>query len=109
MAGATSSVKGVLADFLTPIITKIFGEPTRGGLIKIHQTISLNAASFKDNLIRGRHGHLALTMDAEDYLEQTGHMFAPPYNPGDYPPTMGTEQEQTLWTNIFCQNQALFR
>ena len=96
MAGATSSVKGVLADFLTPIITKIFGEPTRGGLIKIHQTISLNAASFKDNLIRGCHRHLALTMDAEDYLEQTGHMFAPPYNPGDYPPTMGTEQEQTL-------------
>ena len=36
MAGATSSVKGVLADLLTPIIPKIGGEPTREGFIEIH-------------------------------------------------------------------------
>ena len=45
MAGATISVKGVLADFPTPILPKIGGEPTREGLIDLHQLVSDNAAS----------------------------------------------------------------
>ena len=36
MAGATISLKGVLMDFLTPILPKIDGEPKREGLIDIH-------------------------------------------------------------------------
>ena len=33
----------------------------------------------------------------------------PLHNPGDYPPMMGTSQEQALGTKKFWQNQALFR
>ena len=48
-------------------------------------------------------------MAAEDYLAQTVHAFVLPHNPGDNPPTMGTDQEQALYTKRFRQNQALFR
>ena len=50
MDGATSSVKGVLANFLTPTLPKIDGEPTRSGLINLHQLISGNAASMASKL-----------------------------------------------------------
>ena len=33
----------------------------------------------------------------------------PLYNPGDYPPMMGTSQEQALGTKKFWQNQSLLR
>ena len=42
-----------------------------------------NAASVASNLRGGRHGHLALTITAEDYMEQTGFAFVPPHNSGD--------------------------
>ena len=42
-------------------------------------------------------------------MEQTDYAFVPPQNPGYYPPTMGTAQEQALGTKSFLQNQALFR
>ena len=61
---ATSSIEGVLADFPTPILPKIGGEPTREGLIDIHRFISGNAASVASNIGGGLHGHLALTMTA---------------------------------------------
>ena len=61
------------------------------------------------NLGVGRHGLLALTMTAEDYLDQTSHVFILPHNPGYYPPKMGTSQEQVLRIERFRQNQALFR
>ena len=109
MAGATSSVEGVLADFPIPILPKIVGEPTREALIDLHRILISNAASIVSNLGGGHHDHLALTMTADDYLAQTGHTFVPPHNPGDYPPTLGTAQEQTLGTEIFRQNQVLFR
>ena len=88
MAGATSNTKGVLTDFPTPILPKIGGEPTREGLIDIHRLIRGNAASVALNFGGGRHGHLALTMMAEEYMEQTGFIFFPPHNPGDYPHSM---------------------
>ena len=59
-----SSVEGVLADFPTPILPKIGGEPTREGLIDIHRLISVNSASMASNIGGGLHGHLALTMTA---------------------------------------------
>ena len=108
MAEATSSVKGVLTDFLTPILPKIDGEPTREGLIYIHRLISRNAASMASNLGGGRHGHLSLTMMAEEYMEQTVFAFLPPYNPGNCPQRMGSSQEQVLGTEKFQQNQVMF-
>ena len=69
MAEATSSVEGVLADFPTPILPTIDGEPTREGLIGIHGLISGNAAFVASNLRGGRNGHLPLTMTAEEYME----------------------------------------
>ena len=109
MAGATSSVEGVLADFPTPILPKFDRERTREGLINIDRLISGNAASVASNLGGDRHGHLALTMTAEEYTEKTGFAFVPPYNPGDYPQSMGSAQEQALGTEKFRQNQALFQ
>ena len=108
MAGATSSVKGVFVDFLTPILPKIYGEPTIEGLIKIHILISGNTASVVSNHGGGQHGHLTMTMTAADYRAQTGFAFVPPHNPGDYPQSMGNAQEQALRTEKFGQNQALF-
>ena len=50
MAGEASSIEGVLTYFLTPVLPNIDGEPTREGLIDIHQLISVNAASVALNL-----------------------------------------------------------
>ena len=68
IVGATSSVKGVLADFLAPILPNIGKEPAREELIKIHQLISGNAAFVASNLKGGGHRHLALTMTADEYI-----------------------------------------
>ena len=101
MTGATNSAKGVLAEFLTPILPKIRGEPTRGALIDLHRLVSVNAASVASNLGVGRHGHLALTIKSEEYTAQTGYAFFPLHNPGNYPPTMGTSQETVLGSEKF--------
>ena len=42
-------------------------------------------------------------------MEQIGFAFVPPHNPGDYPQSMGSAQEQALGTEKFQQNQALFQ
>ena len=68
MAGATSSIEGVLMDFLAPILPKIGGELTREVLINLHRLVSGNDAS---NLGGCRHGHLALRMTANEYKTQT--------------------------------------
>ena len=92
MTGSTSSVKGFLVDFLTPILTKIGGEPTRESMIDLHQLVSGNAASVASNPGGGWHRHLALRMTSEEYMAQTGCAFVPPNDPGNYPPTVGTVQ-----------------
>ena len=97
----TISVKGVVTDLPTPTLPKIGGEPTRGGLIEIHRLISGNEASVASNLGGGQHGHLALTMTAKEYMENTGLVFVPPHNPGDYPQIIGSAQEQVLGTEKF--------
>ena len=66
--GTTSSVNGVIVDFLTPIIPKINGGTTRESLIELHQLISGNTVSMASKLGGGRHGHLTLTMTTEDYM-----------------------------------------
>ena len=83
MAGAKITVEGVLTDFSKPILTNIDGEPTREGLVDLHQFISGNTAPMASNLGGGRHGHLLLMMTAEEYREQIGFAFLPPHNPGD--------------------------
>ena len=50
------------------------------------------------NLGGGRHVHLVITMTDDYYMSHTGYVFVPPHNPGDYPPTMGTVQEQAIET-----------
>ena len=71
--------------------------------------ISGNAASVASNLGGGRHGNIALTMTDKYYMEQTRFSFVPPHNPGKYPQSMGSAQEQALGTENFRQNQAMFR
>ena len=83
MTGKTSSVEGVLADFLTPILLKIESYQTREGLIDIYRLVSGNAAYVPSNLKGGWHRHLALTMTAKEYRKQTGFAFVLPYNPGN--------------------------
>ena len=101
MVGATSSIEGVLADFLTPILPNIGREPTREGPINLQQLISGNAASMSPNLGGGRHRHLALTMTSKYYASQGGFAFVPLHNLGNYPPTMGNNQDQALRTEKF--------
>ena len=83
MSGAMSSVEGFIADFPTPILPKIGVEPTREGMIDLHQLVSGNPLSVASNLGGGRHRHLALIMTTEEYREQTGLAFLPPHNSGD--------------------------
>ena len=45
---------------------------------------------------------------AKVFMEQTGFVFVPPYNPGNLPQITGSAQEQLLRTEKFQQNQALF-
>ena len=109
MAGATTRFEGVFTGLLTPIIPKIGGEPTREGLVELHQLVSGNVASVLPNLGGGRHRYLTLPITSEDYKSQTGFSFVLPHNPGNYPPTIGNSQDQTLGTENFQQNQALFQ
>ena len=88
MAGATISAEVVLADFLTPTLLNIEGEPTREGLIDLHILVIDNSASVPSNLRGGRHGHLTLVMTSKEYRTHTGFAFVPPHNPGDYPQSM---------------------
>ena len=83
MAGVTIRVKGVLAYFPTHILPNIGEEPTREGLIHLHRLVRGNVASVASNLGGGRHGHLALTITTEDYMEHTVYNFVPPHNPRD--------------------------
>ena len=48
-------------------------------------------------------------MTSAEYTAYTGFTFLPPHNPGNYPSTMGTAQEQALRIEKFRQNQAMFR
>ena len=109
IAGTVNSVRGVLTDFLTPILTNIVVELTRVSIINIHWLISGNATFVASNLGGGRNGHLTINMTAEDYLAQMVHIFVTTNNPRDYPKTMGTAQEQALRTKRLRQNQALFQ
>ena len=108
MSGATTSVEGVFADFLTPILLNIEGETTREGLIKLHELVSGNAAPMSLNLGGGRHRHLVLTLTSKDYAEQMGFMFVLPHNPVNYPLIMGKAKDQALGPEKFQQNQVLF-
>ena len=55
MVGLTSSVNVILADLLTPILLKIGVEPTREGVIKLHQLVSGNAESVLSRPSRTYH------------------------------------------------------
>ena len=58
MAGKTSIVEGVLADFPTPILPNIGKEPTREALIDLHRLVSENATYMTWNLGGGWHSTL---------------------------------------------------
>ena len=107
--GKKSSVKGVLVELPTPILPNICRELTIEALIDLHLLISGNTVSVVSNLGQGRHGHLVMTMTCKEYTAQTGYAFFPQHNPGNYPPTMRTAQEQVIGTEKFRQKQALFR
>ena len=78
-------------------------------MINLHWLVIENTVSVALNLGGGLHGHLALTMTAEDYRANTGSAFVPLHNPENYPQSTGNSQEQALVTEKFSQNQALFR
>ena len=108
MAGTTIIVEGVLTDLPMTILPNIYGEPTREGIIDLHQFISRNAASMASNLGGGQHGHLTLMMTGKEYRAHTGFAFVPPHNPCDYLQSMDNAQEQALGNEKFQKNQALF-
>ena len=69
MTGTTISIKGVLEDSPMPILPNIGGDPTREALMGLHRMISVNATYVVSNLVGCRHGHLALKITAENYME----------------------------------------
>ena len=101
MVGATSSIEGVLADFLTPILPNIDVKPTIEGLVNTHQLIRGDVELVSSNLGGGQHGHLALTMTSKDYSAWTGFVFVPPQNLVYYPPNTENAQDQALGTEKF--------
>ena len=66
MMGETISSEGVLEDFLTRILPKIVGKPTREALIELHIIISVNLVSVALNLGGGCHGHMLLMMAVKE-------------------------------------------
>ena len=68
MDGATSSIKRVIANFTTAILSNIGRGPKREALTNIHQLISVNAAFVASNIVGGRHIHFTLTMTAGEYM-----------------------------------------
>ena len=108
MVVEATSIKGVLTEFLTPILMNIGGGPTREGLIDIDQLISGNAASVSSKLRGGRHVQLALKITRKEYASQTGFMFFQPHNLGNYLSDMGNAQDQALGNEKFRKNQTLF-
>ena len=88
ITGKTRRVEGVLPDLLTPILTKIGGDPMIYSLIELHRLISENIVSEVSNLRRRQNGDPALAMTADNYMEQTGYLFVPLHNPGNYSPTL---------------------
>ena len=48
-------------------------------------------------------------MTDEECMEQIVFVFVPPHNPGNYPQSVGSAQEQALGTAKFQQNQTMFR
>ena len=109
MAGETSSTKGLLMEFPTPILSKISGDPTRESLIKFtfddHWKCGVRRVKPQRRTARTPHTH-------NDHIVLHGiyglHVCATEKT-SYYPPTMGTTQEQLLVTERFQQNQALFR
>ena len=72
MVGATSSIKGALADFPTPILPNSGVELTREALINLHPLVSGNTVYVASNLGECRHGHLTLKFTGEEYTAHTG-------------------------------------
>ena len=81
-----------------PILPNIGEELTREALIDLNLLVSANAAYMASNLGGGRHGHLALMITDREYMEQMSFTFLSPQNQVNYPPTMGTNQEQVIGT-----------
>jgi hypothetical protein len=92
------SATDYIASFPTktlPPIADTRSRPTYASLRLAQTELNGNAASVHSNLGGGLHGHLALTLSDEDYLFETGVVFAKPPNPPPtpvLPPTPTTAQ-----------------
>ena len=97
MAGATSSVDGVLADFTTPTLPNIGGQPTKEALINLHRLVSGNAATVASNIRRGRYGHLALTIKRRGIHGTDGLRVCAAAQPRQLPTKNGSLPRASAW------------
>eukprot|EP00978_Attheya_sp_CCMP212_P005969 scaffold13447_cov59-Attheya_sp.AAC.2 len=75
----------------------------------MHKSLCENAAAVTSNLGDGNHGHLALLMTDEDYLEETKQTFNhAPKKPGDDPPTALKSKDQPFVNDHYKQNQRVY-
>lgn len=76
------TINTILADFPTPVLPRIVGEPNHQQLIEIHKLLCDNATAIGG----GQYGYLALTLNAAEYANATVQVFVPPVDPGPMPP-----------------------
>ena len=105
---AKLTVESVLADFPTPVLPRIIGEPNRQQIIEIHKLLCDNATAVGP----GQFGFLALTLNAVDYNNVTNQAFVPPVDPGPMPPPVTplmNSQESALQMEMYKIQKAQFQ
>jgi hypothetical protein len=97
-------------DFPHPVLTKIGDlniEPTFASILIAHVKLNANAASIYSARGDGLQGHLALTIDANDYTKRSlgNKPFEPPTAPSAFPShSESAPDAQIAETN--CQHKA---
>jgi hypothetical protein len=72
----------LIAGFPHSSLPKETGEPTFEGLNVIRRLLNTNAMSVASYEGGGRHGHLGIIMNNEEYFAITVDVFPVPVNPG---------------------------
>jgi hypothetical protein len=93
-------------DFPHPVLTKIGGnntEPTFASILIAHVELNANAASIYSARGDGLQGHLALTVDANDYVERS--LNNKPFEPPTAPPAFPSHSESASDAQIAETNR----
>jgi hypothetical protein len=77
-----STPEELITGFLHSSLQKVRGEPTFEDLNIIHRLLNTSAVIVSSYEGRGRHGHLRLIMNNDEYFAVATDVFLPPANQG---------------------------